>query len=305
MAESEIAAGRNQRARKSQPVENFQRGIGSVALRNAPQIELHFGIIEHGGVIRGIEVKFLVAGARRRRSQRLRIRQPAIASRLPPYTDHRALRDIERSATLFGELLSRRENSVQIVADRDRALHRGTTQTVQLAVGLVVGKNTIQLGDAVECSPERRFRALLVPSVQLDADQRPHVRFNGFEELKLLARDASGASEQNRRHATARHARHRCSSSDTSLRRWGFSPAAPAGIRATARRCDTRCFSATADPAVSRTPSIRRGTSTGTPPRHRATSLRERSADTAPSISPTDWFRHATGTAGIDRASTP
>ena len=135
----------------------------------------------------------------------------------------------------------------------------GRGDLVQLAVGLVVGEYSSSCADAIEgrakCVPGR----LLARRVDRDADERAHVRFDGFEAVESGPRRGSQSDDQERRSRRPRAlflesdpARRRCSTRGTSLRRSAASRGARGGSRATARRSCTRCSWAAAGPASSR-----------------------------------------------------
>ena len=68
-----------------------------------------------------------------------------------PEVDHRLDRGIECPAGLLGDGLPIGKDGPQLFADRYRPpLSGGVTQPVQLALGLIVAEDVIELGDAVE-----------------------------------------------------------------------------------------------------------------------------------------------------------
>src|SRR5262249_29551727 len=153
------------------------------------------------------------------------LRKNFLAARRSPQPDDRTLRDVERPAAFPGKLLRSCENSKQIAADLHGTI--GMAKPIQFAIGIVVGKNSIQFRDPRKSRRKRRLRRSLIARVELDPHQRAHVRLHRFKEI--LRTTQKCARKKHREHSWHRlqpvsliRAPRHCSNTYTSPPPWEF-----------------------------------------------------------------------------------
>jgi len=232
-------------------------------------------------------MQLAIAGSARCLGESVGYRQPTGLAGLAPEPDHGSEGDIERTVCSIGQRLRRREDCIEIFRDRDIAANRGGTDGSQFTIGFVVGELVVEIGDSVESGANGNVGAGRVARIEHDAEHGAHVRFEGFNALIGDGGEAGAKKHGDEREPdAANHAPHRCSSSDTWRRRREPSEAGPDGSPSPARRCDTRCSSAVADPAASSLHPMPRALRTA--PSRRGPSMlhRERLAGRRSSISP-------------------
>jgi hypothetical protein len=206
LAEREIAADSHKSAANAEPVEHLEGLAGGVALADGTDVQRHARYVERHGSIPGIQVELAEAAAAGRFSQRGGIGHARGLSRLAPEPDDRPLRDVERAAGGFRQVLRCSENGEQILADGHRAADAGPGDVVQLAVGPVVRENALEISDAIEGGAERLFGHLLARRVNRDPDERAHVRLNSLIAVQFRLRwngqrgDREAQSKQSEHH---------------------------------------------------------------------------------------------------------
>jgi len=102
VAESQIAAGRDQGAANAEVSQYRQRRIGGVSLGNASHVELHASLLQRHCAIRCVQAQFAISAAATGFVERRAIRQAIVLPRLSPQPDYRSQRDIEGAACLLG-----------------------------------------------------------------------------------------------------------------------------------------------------------------------------------------------------------
>ena len=144
LAEREIAAHGHQRAANAESAKHLDGLAGGVALADGADVERHAGDVERHGPMPGVQVELAEAAAAGGLLQRGGIGHARGLPSLAPEPDDGPLRDIERAAGRLRQILRRREDGEQILADRHRATDGGRGDLVQLAVGPVVREDARQ-----------------------------------------------------------------------------------------------------------------------------------------------------------------
>src|SRR5260370_42031491 len=119
-------------------------------------------------------MQFAIAAPRSGFPQGSGIGQSAVLAGIAPKPDYRTYGHVEGAFCLRRQLLRSSQHTEQIRADT----HWICGNPVQLAARLIVRKNLVEVPHAIECGPERRRSLLLAGSIELDAEERTHVRFD-------------------------------------------------------------------------------------------------------------------------------
>ena len=155
-AERKVSADSHQRLANAQPIETRDRLARRVSLANRADIERHVLAVQRHGPVTGIQMKVAKPRSHRRLSERRRIRHTSSRSRIAPQSDHGALCDIE-CATRCRRQILRRASTVKRSSLTRTAWPAGVFgHSIQFAVGLVVGEDSIEIADAIERRRERR-----------------------------------------------------------------------------------------------------------------------------------------------------
>ncbi len=215
VAERQVAADCDHRRAHTKAADRGQSLARGVSLGVAADVESHLPLIERDGLPLSIEMQLAVAGAPGRLGEPTWIREPVEPACLAPEPNDRPHRHVKRALRLVGKVLGRRQHGEEIAADGDRRPRFSRGQPIQLAVGPVVGKDRVELADAVEPCAKRPPGLVFATGVDRDLDEGAHVGLDGFVAGKrgaasfqrpAFSRDCQACRESNEGHDPAHDA---------------------------------------------------------------------------------------------------
>ena len=181
IADGQIAAGRHQGAANAEIRQDRERRVGGVALTDASEIQAHARLIERDRPGGGVQMELAISRVLQGVAERGGLGEAMLPAGLSPQQGDRAERHVEGAAGLFGQRAGGGEHGEEVRAHVYGLPHGGEAEVVYFAIRAIVRHGGIQLRDALEGGAECGIRAAGVRGVQLDANQRSHVRLDGLE----------------------------------------------------------------------------------------------------------------------------
>jgi hypothetical protein len=130
-------------------------------------------------------MQLAISAVRERGVQSVSIGQLVFLASLAPEPDHRPYGNVEGSPARIAQGFGCLKHAEQIVAYFSRPSHRAEHDAIQLTRWFVIGEDLVQPRNSIESGAKGRAGLSLIARVELDADQRAHVRFHCFERVQL------------------------------------------------------------------------------------------------------------------------